>query len=110
MRLKDNVNPPATRFARSCQRGADLGWMMTVVVDHGDASRRASLLKAPVHTAKMLQPFSDFFRRHFQLMRNRHCGGRIEHVVPPRHMQFERSEPPRFRRYNKAGITSRLRS
>ena len=41
MRLEDDVDLAEAALPRRRQRGADLGRMVAVIVDHGDAVRRA---------------------------------------------------------------------
>ena len=34
MRLEDDVNPLVSALTRSSERGADLGWMVAVIINH----------------------------------------------------------------------------
>ena len=55
MRLEDNVNASMTAFARGGKCSANLGGVVAVVVDHGNAARLSANLKTPINAAKKLE-------------------------------------------------------
>ena len=94
VRLKDHVNVPVSALAGGSKRGANLGGMMAVVVNHGNAAHYAFTLEAPVDAAIVVEPFGDLLRRNFKLARNGHGGCRVQNVVTAGNMQFKRAERP----------------
>ena len=63
VRLEQHVNASKAAGARGRERGANLGGVMAVVVDHGDAALRAAHLKAAVHAAEMPPALRESSRR-----------------------------------------------
>src|SRR5579871_2272811 len=55
MRLKHHVNLAESALSGRGQGGANLGWMVPVIIDNTYAARPASQLKTPVHATEMLQ-------------------------------------------------------
>jgi hypothetical protein len=78
--------------ARGCQRGADLGGVMSVVVDYGDAALLAARLETAVHAAEAGQGFANQIRRDFQFQRYGRRRGGIQHIVPAGDAQVKRAQ------------------
>ena len=61
--LEDDVDSAVAALAGGGEGGANLGGMVAVVVDDGDAARRAAKLKAPVDAAKVAEALGNLIRR-----------------------------------------------
>ncbi len=89
VRLEDDMHAPKSALASRGQRRPNLRGMVSVIVDHADARRRAFELEAAIHTAKTVERRSDLVGRNVQ--RSAHCNCRccVEHVVRTRNVQRE---------------------
>ena len=91
MRLKHHQHATAEPACRG-ERGANLGGMMPVVVDHAHASRFAARLEAAAHAAEPRQRLGDQREAHLDLETDRDRRQRVQHVVVAGHVQFQRTE------------------
>ena len=74
------------------QRGANLGGMMAIVINHADPGCLAAQLEPPVYPAEIFQRRADVIRFDIEADSNRNgCGG-VQDVVYSRHMQAEFSQ------------------
>jgi hypothetical protein len=87
MRLENHHQAALAYFFRRGQRGCNLRWMMTVVVDHQNAAGLSFALKSPVGALKLSQRKHHFFKTDFQLQTHGCRGKRIEHVVHSGHLK-----------------------
>src|ERR1700687_4550443 len=92
MRLEDGVDPGKIAQLRCRQGRADLRGMMTVVVDHGDPPRCATLLKPAVDAGESRNRFPNLLDAYFQFETHCNSRSRIEHVVDARHTQVKLAE------------------
>ena len=77
---------------RGGERGADLGGMMAVVVNHGDAAGLAAHLKPAIDAGIAGDGFANRFQLDVQLQAHRDGGRGVEHVVNAGHAQMKRSQ------------------
>ena len=61
MRLEENMNAAVAARPRGGQSRANLGGMMAVIVDHGDAALSAAHLEPAVHATETRQSLADGF-------------------------------------------------
>src|ERR1700733_935225 len=102
MRLKNNVDAPAAALSSRGECSANLSGMVAVVVHDRDAAGCAALLEAPIDTAKIGKAFGNLFRLDSKLPRDGYGRGRVQHIVPARNVQLERTERTSGRVYLKA--------
>ena len=89
VRLKDDVDLAEAALPRRRQRGANLGGMMAVVVDHGDAVGAALELEAAIHAVEVGQAFADLVDRNVQSNADGDGGSGVAHVVLAGNVQLE---------------------
>ena len=87
----------AAHAARRGQRGQDLGRMVPVVVHHADAVRLAAGLEPAPHAGEVREPLANVPEADLELEPHGDCRERVEHVVPPRHVQRHHAERPAAR-------------
>ena len=112
MRLERGDEPAAgIRGARRCERRADFGGMVRVVVDHLHTARFAEPLEAPLDAAERREPRRHVAERHAERAAARERGERVEHVVTPRHAEANFACLPAVvhRRERRAAIRQRAR-
>jgi len=106
VRLEDDMNVLVAALAGCGQCGANLGGMVAVIVDDGDAARLATQLETPVHAAKVAEAFCDLVRCNTELMGDGYSGGGVEDVVAAGDIQFKRPKQPCGSGHLKAGKAS----
>src|SRR5580704_18175074 len=89
MWLEDDVDLREAALQRSGQGSANLGGMMAVVVDDGDAVGVSNQLEATVDAVELRQPLANLLYRNIQPDANRDRGGSVADVVRSRHPQLE---------------------
>ena len=89
------------------QGGANLGGVVAVVVDDGDAAGLAAQLEAAVDAAKMVEALGDFVGGNFKLVGDGDGGGGVEHVVAAGDVEFEGTERSGSGVHLKAGEAAR---
>ena len=77
--------------------GANLGGVVAIVVNHGDAADGAAELKAAVDSSEMTQALGDLLGRNFKLAGNGDSGGGVEYVVSTGNVKLKGAERPRSR-------------
>ena len=95
MRLEEHQNPPIAAQPSRFQRGANLGRVMAVIVDHRHPSLDAADLKTPVDAGEGRQRLADRVRLLVQLERHPDRGRCVQHVVRTRRLH---AEPPQVLR------------
>src|SRR5207247_1818172 len=88
MRLEDRKDAAEIAGLRRAQRGADLGWMMCVVVNDGDAVTRFDL-EPPVDSAETLKRARNDARFNAHVPRGCERSSGIENVVHAGHVQLK---------------------
>ena len=81
VRLEDDMNAAKTALASGGEGGADLGGMVAVVVDNGDAVHAALELKAAVDPVVFCQAIPDFFDRDVESDADGDGSGGVANVV-----------------------------
>jgi hypothetical protein len=84
--LEDDDDPPIVNLARRSQGRADLGRVVSVVVDHVDAVGLALVFEASLDAEEGVERFGGRGEGHVQLQRHRQGRQRVEHVVASRHL------------------------
>src|SRR5579884_491050 len=74
------------------ERRPDLGWVMAVVVDDGDAAGLPALLKSPIDAGVVLQRFANGFDADLQPARYSQSRGGVQNIVETRDIQPEMTE------------------
>ena len=89
MRLKYHVDLLEAALSGGRQRGANLGRMMAIVVNHADPGCLAAQLEPPVYAAEIFQRRADVIGSDIET--DSHCNGcgGVQNVVYSRHMQAE---------------------
>jgi len=85
----EHRDDPALRIrgVRRVEKRAELGRMMSVVVDDDDAVRFALDLEPPPDALELGEPLPDPLRGHVEFAPHRGGGERVVHVVQPRHVE-----------------------
>src|SRR5687767_3861705 len=88
MRLKQH-HDPATARSEFCggKRCANLGRMMSVIVDDENAVNLTFRLETPARASEAVKPFDDLVERNFQFEPDSDRGERVVNVVHPGHPQ-----------------------
>ena len=90
--LEDDVNLAVAALAGGGKGGANLGGVMAVVVDDGDAAGGAAKLKAPVDAAEVTEALGNFVGGNFKLAGDGDGGGGVEHIVASGNVELEGAE------------------
>ena len=77
---------------RGGQRGANLGGMMAVIVDHRDAARLPAHLKPAIDAGIAGNGLANRFERNVQFQADRDGRRRVQHVVNAGNVQVKRSQ------------------
>src|ERR1700722_11929875 len=102
------MDVPARALPCRGKRGANLSWMVAVVVDHCDAARSPVSLEATIDAAKIGEALSNLFRCDLKLARDGYSRSRVQYIVPARNMQLEWTESPRGSVHPKARVGASL--
>src|SRR5713226_6731517 len=89
MRLEDHMDLAITALPGCCQRGANLGGMMSVVINHAHPSGLAAQLEAAVHPAKVLERGTDLLDLDIEANSHRNCRRGIQNIVRTGHVETE---------------------
>src|SRR4029079_12820634 len=82
MRLEDNNrSPPAGTIFCRLERGKDLGRMMAVIIDNGDAVDLTLELEPSVGVLELRKSIGDHREWYFELKRNSRRRQRVIHIV-----------------------------
>jgi len=92
MGLEDDVDVPESALASGGEGGSNLGGVVAVVVDDGDAGGFAAQLEAAIDAVKAAEAFGDFVGGDFELVGDGDGGGGVEDVVSAGDMKFEGAE------------------
>src|SRR5437667_165332 len=93
MRLKYGDEPTLEASLGGGQRRADLGGMVTVIVDDGHAARLAAYLEASLHAGETGQRLLDRVERNLEIEPDADGGEGIEDVVAAGNLQRTLTEP-----------------
>src|SRR5437879_6607068 len=93
LRLKDGDEPGLEANLGGGQRRADLGGMVTVIVDDGHAARLAEYLEAALHAGETGQRLLDRVERNLEIEPDADGGEGIEDVVAAGNLQRRLTEP-----------------
>src|SRR5208282_6294853 len=86
------MHPPESTLPSRGQRRPYLRRMMSIIVNHADASRFALELEPAVHPAKSIQRGADLLRRNVERHAHRNRRRGVQHVVRARNVQREPAE------------------
>ncbi len=86
MRLEDDVHTLKSALSGCSESGANLGRMVSVVVNDADAGGLAAKLEAAVYAAEVVECRADIVGRDIERGAYRNCRGRIQNIVYPRNM------------------------
>src|SRR6266404_2268778 len=81
VRLEDDVHAMESALASGSESGANLGRMVSVVVNHADAGGLTPKLEATVHAAEVIECGADVVGRDIEGGAYRNCRCRIQNVM-----------------------------
>ncbi len=87
MRLKEHQQAIELAAAGRFERGANLGRVMAVIINHGDLIYYALDVKAATHAGELNEAFTDQISRHAQVERDCRGSRRVADIVYARRMR-----------------------
>ena len=87
MRLEKNEQAVELAPAGRLERGANLGRVMAVIVDHGDVVHDPLDVEPAPDAGKMREPFADQLCGHAEIQRDGSGRSGVAHVMHPRRMR-----------------------